>query len=88
MGSQPHCSAFRFPTLDETENHPAFLGAKWNLIPDRAGKATVAKDRSGPIDIAWQIHGHGPIKIVVSCVHHLTQGDHFGRQELLGNEIP
>lgn len=59
------CSAFRFPSIDETLNHPAYPGAKWDLIPDSQGKASVAKDRSGPIDIAWQIHGHGPIKIVV-----------------------
>ncbi|KAM3515393.1 hypothetical protein MY11210_000955 [Beauveria gryllotalpidicola] len=57
--------AFRFPSIDETLNHPAYPGAKWNLIPDSQGKASVAKDRSGPIDIAWQIHGHGPIKIVL-----------------------
>ncbi|KAJ6782186.1 hypothetical protein PWT90_03618 [Aphanocladium album] len=57
--------AFRFPSLQETLNHPAYPGAKWNLIPDSQGKASVAKDRSGPIDISWQIHGHGPIKIVL-----------------------
>ncbi|OAA34666.1 glycylpeptide N-tetradecanoyltransferase [Beauveria brongniartii RCEF 3172] len=57
--------AFRFPSIDETLNHPAYPGAKWDLIPDSQGKASVAKDRSGPIDIAWQIHGHGPIKIVL-----------------------
>ncbi|EGX89397.1 glycylpeptide N-tetradecanoyltransferase [Cordyceps militaris CM01] len=57
--------AFRFPSLDETLNHPGFPGAKWDLIPDSQGKASVAKDRSGPIDISWQMHGHGPIKIVL-----------------------
>ncbi|KAM3539746.1 hypothetical protein ARSEF1564_007319 [Beauveria bassiana] len=57
--------ALRFPSIDETLNHPAYPGAKWDLIPDSQGKASVAKDRSGPIDIAWQIHGHGPIKIVL-----------------------
>ncbi|KAJ4165165.1 hypothetical protein LMH87_006811 [Akanthomyces muscarius] len=57
--------AFRFPSLDETLNHPAWPGAKWDLIPDSQGKASVAKERSGPIDISWQIHGHGPIKIVL-----------------------
>ncbi|OAA62251.1 glycylpeptide N-tetradecanoyltransferase [Cordyceps fumosorosea ARSEF 2679] len=65
MTYQPPYSAFRAPSLDETLNHPAFPGAKWSLIPDSQGKATVAKDRSGPIDIAWQIHGHGPVKIVL-----------------------
>lgn len=67
MLSQSPRSAFRFPSLEETLSHPAYPGARWDLLPDREGKASVAKDRSGPIDIAWRIHGHGPIKIVV-CV--------------------
>lgn len=81
MLRQPRFSSFRFPSLDETQHHPAFAGAKWDLIPDSQGKASVAKDRSGPIDIAWQIHGHGPTKIVVRICFYCTGGIHPSRNE-------
>ena len=59
---------FRFPSIDETTNHPAYPSAVWNLKPDRNGLFPAAKDRGGPVNIAWEIHGTGPTKLLVSDV--------------------
>ncbi|KAK0371464.1 glycylpeptide N-tetradecanoyltransferase [Colletotrichum melonis] len=53
-----------FPTAEETMRHPSYSSTIWNLEPDRKGKCPVAKDRGGPFNIAWEIHGHGPSKII------------------------
>ncbi|WYZ43919.1 hypothetical protein EsH8_VII_000355 [Colletotrichum jinshuiense] len=53
-----------FPTSEETIKHPSYTSVIWNLEPDREGKCPVAKDRGGPFNIAWEIHGHGPTKIL------------------------
>lgn len=57
--------AYRFPSVEETLAHPAFPGTIWALEPHSHGKVAVAKDRGGPVDIAWEIHGSGPVKLVV-----------------------
>jgi hypothetical protein len=54
------------PTVAETVKHPAFPTAIWNLEPDSKGIVPVAEGRGGPIKISWEIHGVGPIKLVVS----------------------
>ncbi|GAB0133236.1 hypothetical protein EsDP_00001648 [Epichloe bromicola] len=54
----------RFPSPEETMRHPAFRSAVWALEPHSAGKLAVAKDRGGPIDIYWEVHGSGPTKLV------------------------
>lgn len=46
--------------------HPAYAGVTWNLEPHQKGVLSCAKDRGGPIDISWQLHGSGPKKIIVS----------------------
>ena len=48
----------------ELVNHPAFKDAILPLVPHSKGKIAVAKDRGGPISIAYEIHGRGPIKLV------------------------
>ncbi|KXX78668.1 putative aminoacrylate hydrolase RutD [Madurella mycetomatis] len=53
------------PTVAEVFKHPAFPTATWNLEPDREGLAPVAEGRGGPINISWEIHGCGPIKLVL-----------------------
>lgn len=55
-----------FPSGEETRKHHAYPATIWALEPDRKGKAAVAEGRGGPINIAWEIHGSGPMKIVVS----------------------
>ncbi|CCF37210.1 hypothetical protein CH063_08602, partial [Colletotrichum higginsianum] len=53
-----------FPSAEETMKHPSYPSVIWNLEPDRKGKCPVAQGRGGPLNIAWEIHGHGPSKII------------------------
>ena len=53
-------------TVEELEKHPEFLYTKWHLEPEKQGKVAVAKDRGGPLDIAYEVHGHGDRHLVVS----------------------
>ncbi len=46
--------------------HPEYDTVVWDLQPAKSGKVAVAKDRSGPINIAYEVHGTGPVKLVVS----------------------
>ncbi|KAL2133810.1 hypothetical protein VTI74DRAFT_1616 [Chaetomium olivicolor] len=55
----------RVPTVAETLKHPAFPTAIWNLEPDRKGLVPVAEGRGGPFNISWEIHGIGPIKLIL-----------------------
>lgn len=55
----------QLPTVADVLKHPAFPTAVWNLEPTESGRLPVAQGRGGPLDIAWEIHGSGPIKIVV-----------------------
>ncbi|KZL73125.1 glycylpeptide N-tetradecanoyltransferase [Colletotrichum tofieldiae] len=53
-----------FPTAEETMKHPSYPSVIWNLEPDRKGRHPVGEGRGGPFNIAWEIHGHGPAKII------------------------
>lgn len=53
-------------TPDELQKHPEFEHTIWKLKPTQKGKVAVAKNRGGPINIAYEVHGHGDRKIVVS----------------------
>ncbi|CAF3529918.1 unnamed protein product [Fusarium graminearum] len=58
----------RIPTLpsaEETLKHPAYLTTLWALEPTSQGKLSVAEGRGGPVGIAWEIHGEGPVKLVL-----------------------
>ncbi|PNH44313.1 hypothetical protein VD0004_g3328 [Verticillium dahliae] len=54
-----------FPSAEETINHPAYPGAVWNLEPHKKGLLPCAKDRGGPVNISWEVHGDGPRKIIL-----------------------
>ncbi|KAF4592062.1 glycylpeptide N-tetradecanoyltransferase [Ophiocordyceps camponoti-floridani] len=71
MATDDMSSPSRFSTVEETLKHAAFLGVVWDLEPHSSGKATVASSRGGPLKLAWEIHGSGPIKVVVS-IHPLA----------------
>jgi hypothetical protein len=47
-------------------SHPAFPTSHWHLEPHQEGILPVAASRGGPIGISWEIHGEGPLKMVVS----------------------
>jgi hypothetical protein len=51
---------------EELLKHPEFDHTVWDLKPAKEGNLTVAKDRSGPINIAYEVHGHGDRHLVVS----------------------
>jgi len=53
-------------TVEQLQKHPEYEHTIWKLKPDHDGKVPVAKDRGGPINIAYEVHGHGDRKIVVS----------------------
>ncbi|KAK3305655.1 Alpha/Beta hydrolase protein [Chaetomium strumarium] len=52
------------PTVAETLKHPAFPTATFRFEPDRKGLVPVAEGRGGPVNISWEIHGAGPIKLI------------------------
>ncbi|EWY95595.1 hypothetical protein FOYG_04594 [Fusarium oxysporum NRRL 32931] len=54
-----------FPSAEETLKHPAYPGTLWALEPHSHGKVSVAEGRGGPVGIAWEIHGQGPVKLVL-----------------------
>jgi len=37
----------------------------WNLTPDQSGLLPVAASRGGPVNIEWEVHGRGDIKLIV-----------------------
>ena len=56
-------------TAQELLKHPEYDHTIWVLKPEKKGKVSVAKDRGGPIDIAYEVHGHGDRHLVVSTAH-------------------
>ena len=57
-------------TAAEVQAHPEFPYITWDLKPQSQGKLSVAKTRGGPLDIAWEVHGEGENKMVVSTYSH------------------
>lgn len=53
-------------TAAEIQAHPEFPHVHWQLKPDKRERIDVAAGRGGPFKIAYEIHGHGPRKIIVS----------------------
>ena len=52
-------------TAAELEAHPNFGKTRRELQPDQKGRCRVATHRGGPLEIAYEVHGHGPVHIVV-----------------------
>ena len=53
----------------ELVEHPEFKHVTWALKPAKKGKVDVAKGRGGPLQIAYEIHGNGPTKLVVGITY-------------------
>lgn len=53
-------------TAAELYAHPEFGKVPWKGKPSKEGFVDVAHGRGGPIPIAYEIHGTGPTKLVVS----------------------
>ncbi|CAD0090249.1 unnamed protein product, partial [Aureobasidium vineae] len=60
----------------EVQAHPEFPYITWDLKPQSQGKLSVAKDRGGPLDIAWEVHGEGENKMVTKDFSH-KQGSKY-----------
>ncbi|KAF2001789.1 alpha/beta hydrolase-like protein [Amniculicola lignicola CBS 123094] len=50
--------------VDALLQHPEYDHTIWDLKPSRAGKASVAKNRGGPLNIAYEVHGQGDRHLV------------------------
>lgn len=72
----------------EVQAHPEFPYTTWDLKPQSKGKLSVAKGRGGPLDIAWEVHGEGENKMVVSVffifAHAMYSGPIFQRRRIYG----
>jgi hypothetical protein len=53
-------------TAEQLRQHPEYNHTIWDLKPSQKGKFPVAKDRGGPINIAYEVHGTGDRHLVVS----------------------
>ncbi|KAF3764637.1 alpha/beta-hydrolase [Cryphonectria parasitica EP155] len=54
----------KLPLVADVLKHPAFPTATWNLEPTKSGRLPVAEGRGGPLKIAWEVHGSGPVRLV------------------------
>ncbi|KAJ8126828.1 hypothetical protein O1611_g6810 [Lasiodiplodia mahajangana] len=54
-----------FPSVDEVVKTDAFPTAIWQLEPHQEGMLPVAVGRGGPFKIHWEVHGDGPVKLVL-----------------------
>lgn len=52
--------------MEEILAHQSYPDTLWRLVPTQSGKLPVAKERGGPFNIEWEVHGSGDIKVVVS----------------------
>lgn len=58
----------RYLTSNELVEHPEYPYITWDLQPAAKGKAAVGQGRGGPFHISYEIHGHGPLHLVVRRV--------------------
>jgi len=57
--------ADRQMTAEELLKHPEYAHTVWPLEPEQKGTVSVAHGRGGPLDIAYEVHGHGDLHLVV-----------------------
>jgi hypothetical protein len=58
---------------DALLKHPEYPHIFWALAPAQKGSLAVAKDRGGPLDVAFEVHGHGPLHLVVRLLFGRTR---------------
>ncbi|KAI1100835.1 alpha/beta-hydrolase [Jackrogersella minutella] len=56
-----------FPSVEDVAQSPAFPTAMWQLVPHQSGLLPVGAGRGGPVDISWEVHGDGPVKLILIC---------------------
>ena len=52
-------------TVEEVKAHPEYPHVLWDLKPTQKGKIAAAKGRGGPFEMAYEVHGRGPLHLVV-----------------------
>ena len=57
---------------EELLQHPEYPHTIWDLKPTQKAKLQVAQGRGGPFSIAYEVHGHGDIHLVVRTLHFPT----------------
>lgn len=62
-------AAGRPMTAAEVVNHPEYSHTIWDLKPEKKGRVAVARNRGGPINIEYEVHGRGNKHLVVSTLH-------------------
>ncbi|KAI0890401.1 alpha/beta-hydrolase [Annulohypoxylon maeteangense] len=75
-----------FPSVEEVSKSPAFPTAIWKLQPHRSGLLPVAASRGGPLNISWEVHGDGPIKLILIGGIGLTKADWQPQTLYFGHE--
>ncbi|KAL4773449.1 Alpha/Beta hydrolase protein [Aspergillus nidulans var. acristatus] len=74
-------------TAAEVVAHPAYKHLDWKLSPTTSGTALVAqKRRAGPFNLYYQIHGHGPIKLVFIMGLMAAHGDWKRQVKFFGHD--
>lgn len=56
------------PTIEHVKTHPAFDTALWNLRPSQSGIVLAGQGITYPAKVSWEIHGHGPIRVIVRLI--------------------
>ncbi|KAI1371878.1 alpha/beta-hydrolase [Hypoxylon crocopeplum] len=56
-----------FPSVEDVVKSPAFPTAMWQLEPHKSGLLPVAAGRGGPLNVSWEVHGDGPLKLIFIC---------------------
>ncbi|KAI1408851.1 alpha/beta-hydrolase [Hypoxylon sp. FL1857] len=75
-----------FPSVEEVCKSPAFPTVIWKLQPHQSGLLPVAADRGGPLNISWEVHGEGPIKLILVGGIGLTKADWQRQTTYFGHE--
>lgn len=55
-------------TAEELQAHAEFPYVEWDLTPARKESIPVAAGRGGPFQLTYEIHGSGPIHLVVCII--------------------
>jgi len=53
------------PDVAQILAHPSYPDTIWKLTPTQTEYLPVAKGRGGPFKLHYEVHGQGPVKLVV-----------------------
>ncbi|KAL4944659.1 hypothetical protein BDV06DRAFT_186777 [Aspergillus oleicola] len=74
-------------TAAEVVKHPAYQHFEWNLPPTATGTCPVAQGRrGGPVNLYYEIHGTGPIKMVFIMGLMAAHGDWKRQTKFFGHD--